>query len=60
MEYVSQGIFPMAVLPEGMTKYSMQVKDILSSKGVLYMVTVMDNDPQEILDTLARDGIQGA
>jgi hypothetical protein len=50
----------MALRPEGVTTCSVQMKDILSSKGVLYMVTVMDNDPQEILDTLARDGIQGA
>ncbi|CAL5228506.1 g11655 [Coccomyxa viridis] len=36
-----------------------QVKDILSPEGFLYMVTVMDNNPAEILQLLAEDGIEG-
>lgn len=45
---------------EGLSqKLSLQVKDILSPSGFLYMVTVMDNDPEEILQLLARDGIRG-
>ena len=38
----------------------LQVKDVLSPEGVLYMVTVMDNNPAEILQLLAEDGILGA
>ena len=32
---------------------------MLSPEGFLYMVTVMDNDPAEILQLLAEDGIEG-
>ncbi len=38
----------------------LQVKDILSPEGFLYMVTVMDNNPAEILQLLAEDGIEGS
>ena len=37
----------------------LQVKDVLSPDGFLYMVTVMDNKPAEILQLLAEDGIKG-
>ena len=37
-----------------------QVKDILSRNGFLYMVTVMDNNPAEVLQLLAQDGIKGS
>ena len=38
----------------------LQVKHVLSPEGFLYMVTVMDNKPTEILELLAEDGIKGS
>ena len=38
----------------------LQVKDVLSPNGFLYMVTVMDNDPEEILQLLRDGGIHGS
>ena len=38
----------------------LQVKDVLSPEGFLYMVTVMENKPTEILELLAEDGIKGS
>ena len=38
---------------------ALQVKEVLSPRGFMYMVTVMDNRPEEILQLLSEDSIEG-
>ena len=42
------------------THAELQVKEVLSPRGFMYMVTVMDNRPEEILQLLSNDSIEGS
>ena len=42
-----------------MAHAELQVKEVLSPGGFMYMVTVMDNGPEEILQLLSDDNIEG-
>ena len=37
----------------------LQVKEVLSPRGFMYMVTVMDNRPEDILQLLSNEDIEG-
>ena len=41
------------------THAELQVKEVLSPRGFMYMVTVMDNRPEDILQLLSNDDIEG-
>ena len=48
-----------AALVSAMTQAELQVKEVLSPRGFMYMVTVLDNRPEDILQLLSNDDIGG-
>ena len=42
-----------------MAHAELQVKEVLSPRGFMYMVTVMDNKPEDILQLLSDESIEG-
>ena len=48
-----------AALVSAVHHAELQVKEVLSPRGFMYMVTVTDNRPEDILQLLSNDDIEG-